>query len=178
MLNNIIHTLSRIAETYNAAVLLTNQVSVKMMGMFSTNDAIGGNIVAHGCHFRVMFKTKGFSSNSSLKRRAIIVDAPDLPPEECEFFITAAGVADTESVEVPDAPELEFELETLYEEKEAPLVSVKGIGKGTAEGLAALGVSSIDDLLGADPEDLSAKLSGASTTKVIEWQESAQKLQA
>lgn len=183
LLNNIIHTLSRIAETYNAAVLLTNQVSVKMMGMFSTDDAIGGNIVAHGCHFRVMFKTKGFSSNSSLKRRAIIVDAPDLPPEECEFFITAAGVADTETVDIPAAPELEFEVETLYEEKESPsetvhgLVSVKGIGKGTAEGLTALGVSSINDLLEADPEDLSAKLSGASTTKVLEWQKNARALQ-
>ncbi len=43
ILNNMIHGLSRVAETYNCAVLLTNQVSVKMMGMFSGNDAIGGN---------------------------------------------------------------------------------------------------------------------------------------
>ncbi len=42
-LNNMIHALSRIAETYNCAVLLTNQVATKMMGMFSGNDAIGGN---------------------------------------------------------------------------------------------------------------------------------------
>ena len=99
VLNSMIHGLSRIAETYNAAVLLTNQVATKMMGMFSADDAIGGNIVAHGCHFRVMFKTKGFSSNNSLKRRAIIVDAPDLPPEECEFYITNAGVADSEEID-------------------------------------------------------------------------------
>lgn len=185
LLNNIIHTLSRIAETYNCAVLLTNQVAVKMMGMFSTDDAIGGNIVAHGCHFRVMFKTKGFSSNNSLKRRAVIVDAPDLPPEECEFFITSAGIADTDKVEIPNAPELAFDIETVYEEQESSseenqdisLVSVKGIGKGTAEGLAALGVTSIDALLEADPEDLSSKLSGASVNKVQEWQKNAQKLQ-
>jgi len=189
LLNNIIHTLSRIAETYNCAILLTNQVSVKMMGMFSTNDAIGGNIVAHGCHFRVMFKTKGFSSNNSLKRRAVIVDAPDLPPEECEFFITSTGIADTDKVEIPESPGLEFEVETLYEEKdETPsnnsesaseqisLVSVKGIGKGTAEGLHALGISSIDVLVAADPDDLSAKLSGASTSKVLEWQKYAKGL--
>ncbi|MBA7532792.1 Protein RecA [subsurface metagenome] len=192
LLNNIIHTLSRIAETYNCAVLLTNQVAVKIMGMFSTNDAIGGNIVAHGCHFRVMFKTKGFSSNNSLKRRAVIVDAPDLPPEECEFFITSAGIADTDNVEIPESPGLEFEVETLYEEKdettsnenkdsktaskEAPLVSVKGIGKGTAEGLHALGISSINELVAVDPEDLSAKLSGASTSKVLEWQKDAKGL--
>ncbi|MFX1279876.1 MAG: DNA repair and recombination protein RadA [Promethearchaeota archaeon] len=185
LLNNIIHTLSRIAETYNCAVLLTNQVAVKMMGMFSTDDAIGGNIVAHGCHFRVMFKTKGFSSNNSLKRRAVIVDAPDLPPEECEFFITPAGIADTDKVEIPNAPELAFDMETLYEEQESSseenqdisLISVKGIGKGTAEGLAALGVTSIDALLEADPEDLSSKLSGASVNKVQEWQKNAQELQ-
>ncbi len=189
LLNNIIHTLSRIAETYNCAVLLTNQVSVKMMGMFSTNDAIGGNIVAHGCHFRVMFKTKGFSSNNSLKRRAVIVDAPDLPPEECEFYITSTGIADTDKVEIPESLGLEFEVETLYEEKDdtpsnnsesaseqISLVSVKGIGKGTAEGLKALGISSIDVLVAADPDDLSAKLSGASTSKVLEWQKNAKGL--
>lgn len=192
LLNNIIHTLSRIAETYNCAVLLTNQVSVKMMGMFSSNDAIGGNIVAHGCHFRVMFKTKGFSSNNSLKRRAVIVDAPDLPPEECEFFITSAGIADTDNVEIPESPGLEFEIETLYEENEektskensnsntisedVSLVSVKGIGKGTAEGLEALGIATIDELVNADPDDLSAKLSGASSSKVLEWQKNAKGL--
>ena len=192
LLNNIIHTLSRIAETYNCAVLLTNQVSVKMMGMFSTNDAIGGNIVAHGCHFRVMFKTKGFSSNNSLKRRAVIVDAPDLPPEECEFYITSTGIADTDKAEIPESPGLEFEVETLYEEKDetlsdgnndlelvseqVSLVSVKGIGKGTAEGLEALGISSIDELVDADPDDLSAKLSGASSSKVLEWQKNAKGL--
>ena len=181
-----------IAETYNSAVLLTNQVSVKMMGMFSTNDAIGGNIVAHGCHFRVMFKTKGFSSNNSLKRRAVIVDAPDLPPEECEFYITSAGIADTDKVEIPESPGLEFEVETLYEENEeksskensnsktisedVSLVSVKGIGKGTAEGLEALGIISINELVDADPDDLSAKLSGASSSKVLEWQKSAKGL--
>jgi len=43
VLNSMIHGLSRIAETYNCAVLLTNQVATKIMGMFSGNDAIGGN---------------------------------------------------------------------------------------------------------------------------------------
>ena len=183
ILNAMIHGLSRIAETYNCAVLLTNQVAVKMMGMFSSNDAIGGNIVAHGCHFRVMLKTKGFSSNSSLKRRAIIVDAPDLPPEECEFFITSAGVADTEKVEVPESKGLDFKVETLFEgdrmEKkafEAPLVIVKGIGKGTAENLKAQGIISISDLLEANPNTLSAKISGASSKTILEWQTNAKAL--
>ena len=191
VLNNMIHGLSRIAETYNCAILLTNQVSVKMMGMFSANDAIGGNIVAHGCHFRVMFKTKGFSSNNSLKRRAIIVDAPDLPPEEAEFFITSVGIADTEKGEVPEAKGLDFEVEALYEEEglnkskvtddtgnssEYSLIDVKGIGDGTAKNLAKNGIASVGDLLGSDPEQLASKISGISSKMINEWQTNAKAL--
>ncbi|TKJ18030.1 MAG: hypothetical protein CEE43_18940 [Promethearchaeota archaeon Loki_b32] len=109
-----------------------------------------------------MFKTKGFSANNSLKRRAVIVDAPDLPPEECEFFITGAGVADTDKVELTEATGLDFKVESLYEEEDAiengtnsgvpseseiPLTLVKGIGKGTVENLNAQGVNSISELL-------------------------------
>ncbi|MFW9901829.1 MAG: DNA repair and recombination protein RadA [Candidatus Thorarchaeota archaeon] len=187
VLNNMIHGLSRVAETYNCAVLLTNQVATKMMGMFSADDAIGGNIVAHGCHFRVMFKTKGFSSNNSLKRRAIIVDAPDLPPEECEFFITGSGVADTDKIDIPKSPGLDFEVATLYEDDESreinegpneefSLIQVKGIGKGTVESLIAQGIKTISDLLAVDPEELSASISGASVKKVSDWQNNAKAL--
>ena len=190
VLNNMIHALSRVAETYNCAILLTNQVSTKMMGMFSGNDAIGGNIVAHGCHFRVMFKTKGFSSNNSLKRRAIIVDAPDLPPEEAEFFITSVGIADTEKGEVPEAQGLDFEVETLFEEEsdtdesqisdgiggEHSLVEVKGIGDGTAKNLEKSGIQSVEDLIKSDPESLASKISGVSSKKVVEWQSEAKAL--
>lgn len=101
ILNKIIHDLSRIAETYNIAILVTNQVATVMKGTFSTEDAIGGNIVAHGCHFRIQFKARGFSMNSSLERTATIVDAPDLAPESANFFITEAGVADTETITYP-----------------------------------------------------------------------------
>ncbi|MFX1340526.1 MAG: DNA repair and recombination protein RadA [Promethearchaeota archaeon] len=187
VLNSMIHGLSRVAETYNCAVLLTNQVAVKMMGMFSSDDAIGGNIVAHGCHFRVMFKTKGFSSNNSLQRRAVIVDAPDLPPEECEFYITGAGVADTDKVDIPNVPGLDFEMESLYEEnkeidnndeetQDNSLIKIKGIGKGTLENLKQSGINSISELLAANPEELSATISGASAKTIREWQTNAKGL--
>ncbi|MCJ7649490.1 MAG: DNA repair and recombination protein RadA [Candidatus Lokiarchaeota archaeon] len=193
VLNNMIHALSRIAETYNCAVLLTNQVATKMMGMFSGDDAIGGNIIAHGCHFRVMFKTKGFSSNNSLKRRAVIVDAPDLPPEEAEFYITSVGIADTENAEIPKGDTSGFEVPSLYEEidedemvapnepetnpendsDEENLTSVKGIGAGMAVQLKKAGINSVDELISAQPEELASKVSGASLKKVQEWQGNA-----
>ncbi len=55
-------------------------------------------IVAHGCHFRLQFQAKGFQKNQSLERKATIVDAPDLPPEDCAFFITEAGISDSEEI--------------------------------------------------------------------------------
>ncbi len=191
VLNNMIHALSRVAETYNCAVLLTNQVATKMVGMFSSDDAIGGNIVGHGCHFRVMFKTKGFSSNNSLKRRAVIVDAPDLPPEECEFFITSVGIADTETSEMPNVKGLDFEVEDIFEDdieveeesiksneesEELTLLDVKGIGEGTANNLEEQNITTIEALLKANPEVLASRMSGVSVKKVIEWQTNAQKL--
>ena len=137
-----------------------------------------------------MFKTKGFSSNSSLKRRAIIVDAPDLPPEEAEFYITSVGIADTEKGEVPEAQGLDFEVETLYEEesnaeeREVPengsgkhsLIDVKGIGAGTVKNLIKVGVGSVKELVSSDPEHVASKISGVSSKMVLEWQTSAKAL--
>ena len=137
-----------------------------------------------------MFKTKGFSSNSSLKRRAIIVDAPDLPPEEAEFFITNVGIANTEKGEVPEAKGLDFEVETLYEE-EVPteetktsdnsngkhsLIDVKGIGAGTAKSLIKAGVGSVEELVSSDPEQVASKISGISYRMIVEMQKNAKAL--
>jgi hypothetical protein len=44
--------------------------------VFAQENAIGGNIVVHGCHFRLLFQTKEFQKNQSLERKATIVDAP------------------------------------------------------------------------------------------------------
>jgi len=137
-----------------------------------------------------MFKTKGFSSNSSLKRRAIIVDAPDLPPEEAEFFITSVGIADTEKGEVPEAQGLDFEVETLYEEEipteetktsdngngKHSLIDVKGIGAGTAKNLIKVGVGSVKELVSSDPEKVASEINGVSSKMVLEWQTNAKTL--
>ena len=137
-----------------------------------------------------MFKTKGFSSNNSLKRRAIIVDAPDLPPEEAEFYITSVGIADTEKGEVPEAKGLDFEVETLYEEEinieesevsdngngNHLLIDVKGIGAGTAKNLIKAGIGSVEELVSSDPEQVASKISGLSSKMIVEMQKNAKAL--
>ena len=128
-----------------------------------------------------MFKTKGFSSNNSLKRRDVIVDAPDLPPEECEFYITSVGISDTDKVDFPSSEDLELdiEIEHLYEENSIEdstsfsLTHVKGIGQGTADNLNDYGIKTIEELLLANPETLSEKINGISSKKVVDWQTSA-----
>ncbi len=137
-----------------------------------------------------MFKTKGFSSNNSLKRRAVIVDAPDLPPEECEFYITGAGIADTDNIKIPETTDVDIKVETLYEENEPEaesisddselsevlLTQVKGIGKGTMENLKTQGINSVSELLAANPEELSKSITGASEKTISQWQENARGL--
>ena len=135
-----------------------------------------------------MFKTKGFSSNNSLKRRAVIVDAPDLPPEEAEFFITSVGIADTEKGDVLEEEASKLEVEALYEEEEVKesevggkdavsgdysLIDVKGIGAGMAKNLIKNGVASVDALITSDPEQLASKISGISSKMINDWQTNA-----
>jgi hypothetical protein len=112
------------------------------------------------------------------------VDAPDLPPEEAEFFITSVGIADTEKGEVPEAQGLDFEVETLYEEEsnaeeseisddsngKLSLIDVKGIGAGTAKNLIKVGVGSVKELVSSDPEKVASEINGVSSKMVLEWQ--------
>lgn len=167
-LNQMIHALSRIAESYNIAILVTNQVAQQMKGMFSGIDAIGGNIVAHGCQIRVMFKTKGFAANSSLERKAIIVDAPDLPPEECQFYITPAGISDTEKIDFSSMEE-NIEPKFIMANDEFTLEKIRGIGKNIMEKLEQIGITTTEQLKDTNPEDLAKDLPGISSKKVKEW---------
>jgi len=97
-LNKIIHLLSRIAEAKNIAVVLTNQVVTKFLGQIAVEDAVGGNIVAHGCHFRYRLKAKGASFNETLERFITVVDSVDLAPGTASFVITEAGIADDSKI--------------------------------------------------------------------------------
>ncbi|MDK2875546.1 MAG: repair protein RadA, partial [Methanothermobacter sp.] len=85
-LNQHLHTLQNIANTYNAAVFVTNQVQARPDAFFgSPTKAIGGHVLGHAATYRIWLK-KGLAG----KRIARLVDSPHLPEGECVFKITTA----------------------------------------------------------------------------------------
>lgn len=89
-LNRHVHELQKLADMYNLAVLVTNQVLAKVDILLGDQVApVGGNIVAHQCTHRIFLrKAKGN------KRIARLVDSPYLPEGETVFSIGEGGVTD------------------------------------------------------------------------------------
>jgi len=89
-LNRYIHNLMKLAETYNLAVYVTNQVMANPAQMFGDpTTAIGGHIVGHASTYR-MYLRRGKKDS----RVAKLIDSPNLPDNECIFFVTEAGIVD------------------------------------------------------------------------------------
>ncbi len=92
-LNKFMHILVRIAETYDLAVLVTNQIQASPDAYFG--DAArptGGNVVAHTSTYRIYLKRSGKN------RIARMVDSPYHAEREIVFTLTERGISDvTES---------------------------------------------------------------------------------
>lgn len=90
-LNKHLHSLLRLAELYNLAVVVANQVMAKPDAFFGDpTSPVGGHIVAHNCTTRVYLrKSKGN------QRIARLVDSPYLPESEVLFAIEESGVSDS-----------------------------------------------------------------------------------
>jgi DNA repair protein RadA len=89
-LNQHLHELQSLANNYNIAVFLTNQVQSKPDSFFGTpTKAIGGHVLGHASTYRIWLK-KGLAG----KRIAKLVDSPHLPEAECVFKVTSDGVVD------------------------------------------------------------------------------------
>ena len=89
-LNSHLHRLLRIAEIYNIAVVVTNQVVASPDAFFGPQDKpAGGNIVAHLSTNRVFIR-KGKRN----LRIARIIDSPYLPDSECVFAVSEKGIED------------------------------------------------------------------------------------
>jgi len=91
-LNKHMHTLLKLADMYNVAVIVTNQVMARPNVMFGDPTiAIGGHIVGHSSTFRIYLR-KGKKGS----RVAKLVDSPNLPENECMFFVNMSGISDKE----------------------------------------------------------------------------------
>lgn len=89
-LNKHIHYLQRLADVYNLAVYVTNQVMARPDILYGDPTApIGGHIVGHQATYRLYLrKSKGE------KRIAKLIDSPHLPEGETVFRVCLDGVRD------------------------------------------------------------------------------------
>ena len=90
-LNRHLHQLMKIAEIYNVAVVITNQVMARPDVFYGDpTQAVGGHVLYHAPGVRVQLR-----KSRGNKRIARIVDAPHLPEGEAVFAITPEGIRDS-----------------------------------------------------------------------------------
>jgi len=89
-LNKHMHILIKLADMHNLCSYVTNQVMAKPDMFFGDpTQAIGGHIVAHASTFRVYLR-KGKKGS----RVAKLLDSPNLPEGECNFYVEETGLKD------------------------------------------------------------------------------------
>ncbi|MBV9175898.1 MAG: DNA repair and recombination protein RadA [Nitrososphaeraceae archaeon] len=94
-LNVMLHKLVRLAEIYNIAIIVTNQVQSQPDNFFGNSNsgadstrASGGNIMGHACTYRIFLRKAGHDS-----RIAIMVDSPyHHAYDQVRFTISEKGV--------------------------------------------------------------------------------------
>jgi len=88
-LNRFMHMLLRIAEVYNVAIVMTNQVQSDPAMMFGDpTKATGGHVVSHTSTYRVYLRKAGKN------RVARMVDSPYHPERDTIFMLDEKGVDD------------------------------------------------------------------------------------
>ncbi|VFJ14574.1 DNA repair and recombination protein RadA [Candidatus Nitrosocosmicus franklandus] len=89
-LNKLFHSMMRIAQTHQVAVLLANQVQSSPETGYGNMPfkAAGGNIFAHASTYRI------FLRKSNRNRIARMVDSPNHPESEIVFTINESGITD------------------------------------------------------------------------------------
>lgn len=89
-LNKLLHNLQRLADTYNIAVFVTNQVLSNPAILFGDpTRPIGGHVLAHQATYRIYLR-----KSKDDKRIAKMMDSPDLPSGETIFKVAAEGIRD------------------------------------------------------------------------------------
>ncbi len=89
-LNVHVHKLQHLADTYDLAVYMTNQVMDNPGILFGDpTTPVGGNIVAHAATTRLYIR-----KSKEEKRIIRLVDSPNMPEGECVIKITPDGIKD------------------------------------------------------------------------------------
>lgn len=89
-LNRHMYTLTKLAETKNIAILVTNQVMDRPDILFGDSTApIGGNVVGHASKTRIYLRKAKAEA-----RIAKLVDSPYLPDGEAVYKLTNEGILD------------------------------------------------------------------------------------
>lgn len=89
-LNKHLHQIIRLAEIYNVAVVVTNQVMARPDVFYGDpTQAVGGHVLYHAPGVRVRLR-----KSRGNKRIARVVDAPHLPEGETIFEIVDSGIRD------------------------------------------------------------------------------------
>src|ERR687892_2775162 len=90
-LNSILHKLVRIAEIFNVAVVITNQVQTSPDIFFGDpTKAAGGNVIGHTSTYRIYLRKSGEN------RIAKMIDSPYHPYSDIRFTVNERGVDDLE----------------------------------------------------------------------------------
>lgn len=89
-LNGHIHRLQSLADKFNIAVYITNQVMDNPGILFGDpTTPIGGNVIAHAATTRLYMR-----KSKEDKRIVRLVDSPSMPDGECVIKVTPNGVTD------------------------------------------------------------------------------------
>ena len=94
-LNKHLHKLKRLCTAFNAAAVITNQVSATPDSAYGPRapQPVGGNILGHAAHTRIYLR----KARNNL-RIAKIVASPFLPEGEAPFRITDRGIESDEDI--------------------------------------------------------------------------------
>ena len=90
-LNGMLHKLIRLAEIFNIAVVITNQVQSSPDTFFGDpTKAAGGNILGHSSTYRIYLRKSGEN------RVAKMMDSPYHPYSDTRFTLNEKGTDDIE----------------------------------------------------------------------------------
>ena len=104
----VLGNLLRVAEAFNLAVVLTNQVQAKPDQAYGDpNKPAGGHVMAHACTHRVYLR-KGRANT----RLVQVIDSPYLPEEKIRIAVTEAGICNEDG-----STNMEYDPDAVYDEE-------------------------------------------------------------